>query len=323
MSNPSMTYRPLGTTGINVSLVSLGTGGQSRLGQTTHKDESESIRLVRRALDLGINLIDTAPGYMDSEEILGRALEGVPRDRYVLATKVGHSNRDGLISPADLTASLEESLRRLRTDYVDGLQFHGVNLEIYDQLMEALYPTVEALKQAGKIRFCGVTEFMEGRNTPKGGDPGHEMATHAARDGRWDAVGIKYGILNQSADRELFPAVIEDGVGLLNMSAVRVKLVRPLELEELIAEWKRQELLGEDDLPEQDPLGFLVHHDVPSVIAAAYRFAAEPEAVSSVVVGTGNVAHLEENVDAILRGPLHAEDSRWLRMLFGHITEGV
>src|SRR4051794_14626144 len=70
-----MKYRTLGRTGVNVSVVGLGTGGQSRLGQMTHKDAGESARVVRRALELGINLIDTAPNYADTEAFLGEVLQ--------------------------------------------------------------------------------------------------------------------------------------------------------------------------------------------------------------------------------------------------------
>lgn len=321
---PDMIYRPLGRTGIEVSLVSLGTGGQSRLGRTTHQDDSVSRQVVHKALDLGINLFDTAPGYLGTEELLGDALVGIPRTRYIVATKASYATRDGeLVEPEDIIASLDQSLRHLRSDYVDGLQFHNVRVEDYEAVAERFYPAARRLKEEGKIRFIGLTEQMDGRNNPRGGDPAHEMATRAAQDGIWDSIGVKYGILNQAAARELFPAARAHGVGILNMSSIRVKLASRQELESLIASWKQRDLLGEDDLPDVDPLGFLVHDEVHSVVEAGYRFAAEPEAISSVVVGTGNPAHLEANVAAVLAGPLPAADSAWLRMLFGHITEGV
>ena len=82
-----MHYRTLGRTGIEVSLLSLGSGGAKMLGQADGLTQREQTALVRRALDLGVNLFDTSQGYGDSEAILGRALEGVPRDSYFLATK--------------------------------------------------------------------------------------------------------------------------------------------------------------------------------------------------------------------------------------------
>src|SRR5262245_2177643 len=105
-----MQYRTLGRTGLRVSVAGLGTGGPSRLGQQTHGDEAEAHRVVHRALDLGINLLDTAADYAESEAILGRALHGVPRDRYLLATKCAPARPDGsLLTPAQLTESCERS----------------------------------------------------------------------------------------------------------------------------------------------------------------------------------------------------------------------
>ena len=107
-----MEYRRLGRTNIDVSFVSLGTGGPSRLGQRTHGDEQRSKSLVAAALDEGVNLIDTAANYSDSEAILGRALRDVSRDRYYIATKFNPDpNDDGnIFSPEDLIESCERKL---------------------------------------------------------------------------------------------------------------------------------------------------------------------------------------------------------------------
>ena len=86
-----MLYRTLGRTGLRVSLLGIGTGGPSNFGQSTGVPEADIHRLVKRALDVGVNIFDTAAGYRDSEAILGRALKGVPRDGYYLATKFNPS----------------------------------------------------------------------------------------------------------------------------------------------------------------------------------------------------------------------------------------
>ena len=86
-----MEYRPLGRTNLLVSVLGLGTGGANRLGQARQADPAEMHRFVRHALDLGINVIDTAPMYDDSESVLGDALVGVKRDSYILATKFNAS----------------------------------------------------------------------------------------------------------------------------------------------------------------------------------------------------------------------------------------
>src|ERR1700676_3621961 len=132
-----MQYRTLGRTGLNVSLLGLGSGGASRLGQRYKLLASESERLVRHALDAGVNLIDTAPGYGHSEDLLGQSLIGVPRDRYVLCTKFQpNAQAKQFASASDLRASIEKSLRSLRTDYVDVFYLHGVAAQSYTTVCE-------------------------------------------------------------------------------------------------------------------------------------------------------------------------------------------
>ncbi len=133
-----MKYRTLGRTGLDVSLASLGSGGPSRIGQRTHQDEATSHRVVHRALDLGINLIDTAADYSDSEAILGRALSEVPRDTYTIATKFNpdpNENSD-IIKPNQVVESCERSLRNLNVDVIDIYQFHGLVPANYQRAVE-------------------------------------------------------------------------------------------------------------------------------------------------------------------------------------------
>ena len=123
-----MIYRDLGKTGIKVSLVSCGSGGPSGLGQTKGLSQSEQTTLVRKYIELGVNYFDTAQAYNRSEEILGHGLEGVPRNSYYLSTKWNNRTLQELElkPPADLVSSEQNSLRALRTDYIDVMMFHGV-----------------------------------------------------------------------------------------------------------------------------------------------------------------------------------------------------
>jgi L-galactose dehydrogenase len=311
-----MKYRILGRTGLEVSLVGLGTGGPSRIGQRTHGDETMSHRVVHRALDLGINLIDTAADYGDSELILGRALKDVPRDRYLVATKFNPDpeENDSVITPQALVESCERSLKRLQTETIDIYQFHGLVPSNYRIAVDRLYPAVEKLREAGKIRFVGVTEHFFR-------DHEHQMLHAAMAEDIWDTIMVKYGILNLSAERTILPHAKQKNVGVFNMSAVRVKLSRPDELSRTISQWKQRGLIAENMIPDRGPLDFLVHDNVNSVVRAGYKFGISHDAISSLLIGTGSVEHLEENVETIVGSPLPAADVTKIRTIFGDIVE--
>jgi L-galactose dehydrogenase len=325
-----MQYRTLGRTGLSVSLAGLGTGGPSQFGQADRLAAADQAALIRRALDLGINLIDSAMAYGNSEELLGEALAGLPRDRYILCTKLTPTRvaRDAyvttppgdtaadLIAPGEVARLCEASLRRLRTDVIDVYQVHGVVEALYPAVAERLYPELVRLREAGKIRFIGITErFFQ--------EPAHTMLKQAIPSGLWDTVMLKYGILNQSAAETVLPACQALDIGVLNMAPVRVKLTRPAELVALLDEWRGRGLIAPDALTGDDPLGWLVHGEVDSVITAGYRFAADHPAISTVLTGTARVAHLEHNIAALLGPPLPPADTRRLRDLFGHLSEGA
>ena len=314
-----MQYRRLGRTELGVSLLSLGTGGASVLGQHKGLSQHDQDALVRRCLDLGINLFDTSADYMDSEAILGRALDGTPRDSYSLVTKWSHDD-DGRRTkdPEELVGSVERSLRRLRTDHVDVMMFHGVLSSSYDDVVDRYYPVIQRLRDGGKLRFTGLsTRFRE--------DAEHHVAVRALSEHPqlWDTVMLKYGILNQRAAREALPLAIEHDAGIINMAAVRVKLPDPDLLDALMHEWKRRGDVPAGGLPEGDPLGWLVHDDVDSVISAGYKFAADHPGVSTVLTGTSSIEHLEQNAAALEKPNLPAADKRRLVELFEGVAEYV
>ena len=312
-----MQYRTLGKTGLNVSLASYGTGGESQFGQKAGLEQKAQDALIHRCLDLGINLFDTHEAYGNSEEILGRSLKGVPRDSYHLITKWRYHNSGVPKGDAEeLARSVERSLSRLNTDYVDIMMIHGIMAADYDLVVERFMPVMDRLRTEGKFRFNGFsTRYIV--------DPWQESPTLALKKSPdiWDTVMLKYGILNQIAANETLPLAIEHNVGILNMASVRVRLPNPQFLMETIAEWKQKGYLLEDSLPSEDPLGWLVHGDVDSVISAAYKFGAEHPAISTVITGTGSIDHLETNVAALEKPSLPPEDAQRIRDLFGRIGE--
>lgn len=312
-----MEYRILGRTGLRVSLASFGTGGPSQFGQHKGLKQRQQTALVRRCLELGVNLFDTHEGYGDSERILGEALRGVPRGSYHIVTKWSYHSGGGVGRDAAAFAqSVERSLRRLDTDYIDVMMIHGILAAEYDSVIERFLPTLERLCEEGKVRFKGFsTRYIV--------DPAQEIVPAALRSHPelWDVVMLKYGILNQWMAKEALPLAVQLNIGVLNMASVRIKLPVPALLKELIAEWKEKGYISVDSVPSYGPLDWLVHGDVDSVVSAAYKFAAAHPAIASVITGTSSLEHLEANVAALEEPRLPDDDSARLRCLFGDIVE--
>jgi L-galactose dehydrogenase len=155
-----MQYRPLGSTGLQVSALAF---GASPLGGVFRSiDTADGVAAVHTALDLGINLLDVSPyyGLSVAETVLGRALIGVDRDSYILATKVGrYGDADFDFSAQRVVASAHESMRRLGVDYLDVLQCHDIEFGDLDQIVDETLPALEGLRDAGLVRFIGVTCF--------------------------------------------------------------------------------------------------------------------------------------------------------------------
>ena len=144
-----MEYTTLGRTGINVSVASLGCGGGSALGLKKGKSEDHSIKVVKTAMDLGVNFIDTAHIY-GTEVIVGKAIKSVPRDQVVISTKHLIFRQGHNFSAQEVVAGLEQSLRNLGTDYVDVFHLHGVAPKDFDHAM-TIIPHLLKEKEKGKF----------------------------------------------------------------------------------------------------------------------------------------------------------------------------
>ncbi len=153
-----MEFRPFGTTGELVSAVSFGTAPVG--GLFGDLDEAQAVRAIHHALDAGINLVDTSPYYGSAEERLGKALSPHRRDQIFLATKAGRYGFDDFdFSPSRIRASLENSLRLLKVDYVDILQLHDVEFVPLDPVLTDSYQELIRLKEDGLCRFIGMTGY--------------------------------------------------------------------------------------------------------------------------------------------------------------------
>ena len=132
---------------------------------------------------------------------------------------------------------------------------------------------------------------------------------------------LKYGIFNQYGTKEALPLVLKHNTGIMNMSPIRLNIPNPDRLEALITSWKQTGFIPQDSLPDKDPLGWLVHDDVDSVVSAGYKFAADHLAISTVVIGTINMEHLEKNVAALEKPYLPEADKKRLIELFSETEE--
>ncbi len=155
-----MEFRPLGSTGLDLSVLSF---GASSLGQEFRSvDLNEALRSVRVALDSGMNFIDTSPYYGRgmSEVLLGIALQDVPRDQYYLGTKLGRYDASHFdFSAKRVVESVDISLHRMGVDYLDICLCHDIEFVERQQIVEETLPQLKEIQQAGKVRFVGISGY--------------------------------------------------------------------------------------------------------------------------------------------------------------------
>lgn len=297
-----MHYRRLGRTRLEVSEIGLGALELGRdwgipiAGDFGRPREKDAIALVHRALELGINFIDTAPAYQISEERVGKALKGQRQDVY-LATKVGehHSDERGFwydYGAAGVQASIEQSLRRLQTETIDLLQIHSASVEIIQQ--GEVLNVMKRFQQAGHVRFIGMS-----------GDD--EAAIAAVADGNYDTVQVVYNIFNQHARHAVFPRAREHDIGVIIMVPLGHGVIT-----------KKSEYLDEREQARVRALDFLIQPD-RTLAQAALQFVLAADAVSTAIPGTRKIANLETNV-AATNGKLSPDDIQRLETL--DIPEG-
>ena len=306
-----MEYRPLGKTGLTVSVAGLGCGGNSRLGLGRGASFDDCVAVVRTAVDLGVNFLDTAEAY-GTEEIVGAAARSYDRDRLVISTKAIF--RSGDDTGETVTRRVEASLRRLGLDYVDIFHFHAVGPAAYEHHRDVLAPALIKLKEQGKVRHIGITE-----TSPN--DPEQKMLSRAIQEAPWEVIMLAYSLMNQGARRNIFPTTQRRGIGTLLMFVVRNIFSQPAYRRDVLAKLVEQGQLDGSVLSEGDPLEFLVSKGAAeSITDAAYRYARHEQGVDVVLFGTGNKSHVKANVDSILRPPLAPRIIERLHATFGHLT---
>jgi aryl-alcohol dehydrogenase-like predicted oxidoreductase len=316
-----MEYRPLGRTGLEVSAVGYGAWGIGKSAWIGAEDE-ESLRALDRAIDLGLNFIDTALGYGNghSEQLVGQTVRKRSETVYV-ATKVppknmrwpaqAESHADETFPGDHIRACTERSLTNLGLERIDVQQFHVWHdnwLEQGDWL-----ETIEALKQEGKIRAFGVSI----------NDHQPETALELVRSGRVDTVQVIHNVFDQSPEDDLFPATKEHGVGVIarvpfDEGGLTGSITPDTEFPEgdFRAHYfrgdRKQQVAERVDAIVAD-LGIEREH----VAEIALRYVLSHHAVSTVIPGMRSIRNVERNMAIDGRLPpeqvekLHAH--RWVR----------
>jgi len=307
-----MQYTTLGRTGLKVSVAGLGTGGFSKLGLGTGKSEDHAVGIIRAALDVGVNLIDTAAVY-GTEDVVGKALRGVDRDSVVVCTKASKPAGDKQFDVGKILESLDGSLKRLGVEYVDVFQLHAVPPAAYEHVRNEIAPALLRQKAKGKFRFLGVTETAPN-------DPEQLMLNQAMRDSAWDTAMVAFHLMDQVARQQVFPLTRANRIGTLMMFAVRSIFARPAQLAETMKDLAADGLVPAWLAESEHPLDFLVHEGgASSLTDAAYRYVRHEPGVDVVLFGTGDAGHLRSNVESILKPPLPEADRAKLADLFSHL----
>jgi aryl-alcohol dehydrogenase-like predicted oxidoreductase len=304
-----MEHRPLGRSGFKVPALSLGTGtfgGQGDFfkawGAT---DVAQASRLIDICLDAGVNLFDSADIYSagHAESILGAALKGRPRDKFILSTKAtfrsGEGANDVGSSRHHLTQAVDAALKRLGTDHIDLFQLHA-----FDALtpVEETLATLDGLVRAGKLRYIGVSNFSGW----------HLMKSLAASERlgltRYVAHQAYYSLVGRDYEWELMPLAIDQGIGTVVWSPLGWgRLTGKLRRGQPLPEQSRLHITADAGPPVPDELLYRVVDALDAVALEtgktapqiAINWLLQRPTVASVVIGARNEAQLQQNLGAI------------------------
>jgi len=321
--NRAVQYRQVGSSGVTVSVIGL---GGWVLGTTWYGtlSRAEGTALVRRALERGVTFFDTANSYGEdgvSETLLAEALEGVPRDRYVLGTKAGydiesprehaHGERSQRWDAAFLRTSLEKSLRRLRTDRVDVYELHNPRIDAIDD--DGCFATLEALRDEGKIAAFGVALG------PAIGWEGEGV--QALRRRRVDCVQTVYNVLEQDPGRRFLAEAEACGASVLARvphasGALEGKITKQTVFPPGDHRSFRNRQMLEDLLDKADTLRFLHSDGTRTVAQMALQFVIAQPRIASVLPTMTQLAQIDEFVAAIEVPPLSEDELHRIDALY-------
>ena len=272
-----MEKRTLGRTGIEVTRLGLGLAEISRQEQRG-RETADAAHVLNLALDIGINFLDTAPCYASTEELLGSAVSH-RRDEFFLASKCGHAvDTDAEEWTAELIAeSVDRSLRRLNTDYLDILQLHSCKLDVLKR-GEVIEAVIKAREQ-GKTRFIGYS-----------GD--NEAALWAAASGIFDTLQTSFNLVDQSARRGLLAAARAAEMGVIIKRPVANGAWGRADSPYSYADeyFRRAQIMRETGPIQGEP-------EDPILLAFGFLFAHDE--VDTAIAGTHNPAHLRANVEML------------------------
>jgi aryl-alcohol dehydrogenase-like predicted oxidoreductase len=301
-----MEYRPLGHSGLKVSALSL--GSWTTYGGSV--EESDSIRIIRRAFDLGINLFDTADVYVrgGAETVLGRALRELPREQLVVATKcmgrVWEGPLGAGLSRKHVFDAMDQSLRRLGLDYVDLYQIHAPDTETpLEETLEAF----EDLVRMGKARYIGFSNFD---HHPKVAS----RAVQAQRARGWSrfiASQPRWNLLDRHVEREHLGFCRRHGLGMIVYSPLAQGVLTDKYAGGAAPEGSRRTtsfghfLTSEKALTPENVAAatrfarWVAERGLPGPAPAAIAWVLSRPQVASAIIGATTVAQLEENVTAL------------------------
>lgn len=277
-----MLYGALGNTGLSVSRIGFGASPLGDVFGTT--DPAEGLKAVHRAIDFGINFFDVSPYYGNTlaEERLGNALLG-RRDKVVLATKCGRYGAESFdFSPSRIRRSIDESLARLQTDYVDLFQAHDIEFAEVDQIVNETLPALREIQQSGKARFIGITGYPLG------------MLLSVAEREPVDTIlsYCHYSLLATDLNAELAPFTNANGIGLINASPLHMGLLS----DSKVPEWHPAPMKVRRAAAEVVQL-CREHGFDPVVVALAFAIA-NPR-VASTLVGMSSREQVDGNTRAL------------------------